>query len=109
MRKSSGVFFAGAGPVNSAACGSRPQAFNPSTAQALESVLLPNADLKTPLEPSKIEARYFFALTIASFVLATPAVQRAAIAAPVRSGSEAFFSASSLPAAFSQVQPPSAC
>src|SRR5882762_1306867 len=86
-----------------------PQALRPSTAQALELVLLPNVDLKAPLDPSKIDSRYFLALTIASFVLATPALQRAAIAAPVMSGSEAFFSAASSPAAFSQVQPPSVC
>src|SRR6476469_8060862 len=109
MRKLSGVLNFGAEPVNSPAWGSIPQAFSPCTAQALVSVLAPNVDSKAPLALTNFERRYFFAFVIDSFVLATPAAQSAAIAAPVMSISEAFSSASLLPAAFSQVQPPSVC
>src|ERR1044072_4422379 len=85
------------------------QALRPSTTQALELVLLPNADLKAQLVSSKIDSRYAFAYSILSLELTTQALHRTAIAAPVMSGSDAFFSAASLPAAFSQVQPPSVC
>src|ERR1044072_7868216 len=63
------------------------QALRPSTPQALELVLLPNADLKAPLDSSKIDSGDAFASSIASVKLTTPPRDRPDLPGPDAPGS----------------------